>query len=139
MKLLFLFNSVEWLEDENVEFHQNFGFFINEIGYFNMCKNKPDGETNTSHFSNLIQPYVDEFENEYGTHDYCGSESDEFESICYESSEVEDFQLVELITKWRQVFVDLAGENNVSEFTEFVGHVDFNDLKNLYERILKDQ
>ena len=113
MKLLFLFNSVEWLEDENVEFHQNFGFFINEIGYFNMCKNKPDGETNTSHFSNLIQPYVDEFEN--------------------------DFQLVELITKWRQVFVDLAGENNVSEFTEFVGHVDFNDLKNLYERILKDQ
>jgi len=69
----------------------------------------------------LYDEYVDEIEREYGVHDMGGGSEDECEAIGFNTYEVEQDRILELMNKWRDIFVSLAGEENVTQVVEITG------------------
>lgn len=121
------------------EIHTRYlGFIIDETGATNMCLNKPEGETLFSHIGNTIDEHRQDLEDEYGCHDFCGI-LDEKIVYGYESAEVDDSQVDELMKAWHNVFVNLAGKDNVSAIVD-MGTIDVeaerdDSSQTLYDRI----
>ena len=123
------------------EIHTRYlAFIVDEVGVTNMCNNKPSNETVFSHIGNMIDEHRQELEDEYGCHDFCGV-LDERIVYGYESAEVDDSQVDELMKEWHKVFVNLAGKDNVSAIAD-LGVIDVEAERDdssqaIYHRIMK--
>jgi hypothetical protein len=98
----------------------NFGFNITKTGVAKIAE-KYGSYENFEQGDALYDDFCEPLESEYGVHDWGSSPSDEVYGIGYHTYEVEKHLIPELMNKWRDVFVELCGNENVSQVVALSG------------------
>ena len=85
-------------------------------------------------FFGEITDRVVALEDEYGVHDWGTSPNEKVEAFGYASYEVDPSKYDELMTKWRNVFVGLLGEETVGPVKDFDVVMDDDDYA-IYKKL----
>jgi len=62
-----------------------------------------------------LEEITEELESEYGVHDWSSRPTDQVFGIGYTTYEVPELKIPELMTKWREHFISVLGEEYVTE------------------------
>jgi hypothetical protein len=108
--------------DENDKTITSYGFIISSEGTENILRN-----THSVDFKEFIDSvdsddallaYSQDIESDYGVHDWGTSPDPRVNAIGYGTYEVEKSKIAKLMNTWREVFVKLAGADNVSQVVQ---------------------
>lgn len=117
--------------DEDTEEELTYGFIIQPVGVAKISKVQ---QGKMSIDNSLFAKDADELETIYGVHDWSSAPSDEVEGIGYTTYEVERSRILELTSKWREVFMTLAGGDQVSEVVK-ISSADMQNDTEIYQQV----
>lgn len=121
--LVFYFEFTNDVEDEDTDHPDIYGFIVKNMTYNEI-------------WDDIVVDFSSDMEELYGVHDWSSSPTKEVHGIGFTSYEVETKNHLELMEKWRHIFVNLA--YNVSEVVK-LDNSNFIDLDDydIYKEIMR--
>jgi hypothetical protein len=136
MKPLVFYFSFQFGDDVDDRTYSGKGFICTKEGTAKFLKyfDSEEDETLFMGSDKFLESWSD-IESEYGVHDWVTSPDDRVIGIGFDSYEVERNRLGFLMNDWRNYFISIMGEENVSMFVDVDLQTDFKNDWDIYEDI----